>query len=168
MFKKLREAQEIVAGDRNEVIDALLKLSTTDFLFFWGIQRELVERQEKLWAPIIEWLEDALSTKINQTDTLNVPKQDEGSGAKIRQFLCNLSDKELAVYYVATLTLRSVLLAAAFVKRKINADEAFNAAYVEELWQNEGWGTVDEAQDRQKEIKDELNLLEKFLDDKSF
>lgn len=167
MFKKLKEAQEIVAGDRNEIIDALLKLSTTDFLFFWGTQRELVERQEKLWAPIVKWLEDALNTKINQTDTLNVPKQSEGSGARIRQFLNGLSDKELAVYYVAALTLRSVLLAAAFVKRKINTEQAFNAAYVEELWQNEGWGTVDEAQARQKEIKDELNLLEKFLDDKS-
>ena len=59
--------------------------------------------------------------------------------------------------------MKSVLLAIALVKKKLNADEAFNAAYLEELWQAESWGVEEEAEKRRSELKKELHEIEDFL-----
>ena len=59
--------------------------------------------------------------------------------------------------------MRSVLLAAALVKGRINAKEAFDAAFLEELWQNESWGVDEEAAKRREEMREELQQIEDFL-----
>ena len=56
-----------------------------------------------------------------------------------------------------------VLLAAALVKGKINAEEAFRAAFLDELWQAETWGADEEAENRRQTIKNEICEIEKFL-----
>lgn len=165
MFKKLKEAEAMIAEDREAIIEALIRLSVTDLMIFWGTERELINRQEKLWLPIIKWLEEAiLHYKINQTKNLDVPKQDPSITVSFKTFLEKLDNRKLAIFYIATMTLRSVLLGMAFVEKRITPEEAFSAAFVEELWQNESWGTTDEAQERQEEIKNELNSLRKYLD----
>lgn len=164
MIKKVQEVMVAIAENRQEIVDALVKLSVTDLLFFWGTERELVKEQEKQWLPIIKWLEDVvLHYKLVQTQSLDVPQQNPTFVTVFQGFLDNMSDKKLAVFYVATMTLRSVLLASAFVQKKITSDEAFNAAFVEELWQNRMWGATDEAEEKQKNIKVELDMLEKEI-----
>ena len=74
-----------------------------------------------------------------------------------------LSDRELTAFYAAALKMRSVLLAAALVKGKINAEEAFRAAFLDELWQAETWGADEEAENRRQTIKNEICEIEKFL-----
>lgn len=81
----------------------------------------------------------------------------------MKLFLESLSDKELVAFFKAALNMRSVLLAAALVKGRINAGEAFEAAYVEELWQSENWGVVEEAERKRGELRQELIDIEKFL-----
>ena len=59
--------------------------------------------------------------------------------------------------------MKSVLLAIALVKKRINADEAFQAAYLDELWQAESWGVEEEAEKRRGELKKELHEVADFL-----
>ena len=73
------------------------------------------------------------------------------------------ANKELGAFYVAALNMKSVLLAAALVKGKINANQAFEAAFLEELWQNENWGADEEALKKREELKQELVDVENFL-----
>ncbi len=74
------------------------------------------------------------------------------------------SEKNHASFFYATaILLRSFLLAVAFISGKINAEQAFDAAFIEELWQNENWGTVEEAETRRRDIMDELKFLEAEL-----
>ena len=58
---------------------------------------------------------------------------------------------------------KSVLLAAALVKKQITADEAFRAAFLEEIWQADKWGHDAEADQRREVIRQELIDVEKFL-----
>ena len=46
---------------------------------------------------------------------------------------------------------------------KINAEEAFRAAFLDELWQAETWGADEEAENRRQTIKNEICEIEKFL-----
>lgn len=159
----LEKTAKEIGKDREEVIDRLVHFSLTDMMLFWGQNEDLVKRQEKIWGPLLEWANEEINTKFIRTQSLDVPEQEKTSGYRLKAFLEKLSDRELAAFYVAALNMKSVLLAAALVKGRINAKQAFEAAYLEELWQAENWGVEEEAEKRRAEVRQELVEIEKFL-----
>lgn len=159
----LEKTAKEIGKDREEVIDRLVRFSLTDMMLFWGQNEDLVKRQEKIWGPLLEWANEEINTKFIRTQSLDVPEQEKTSGYRLKAFLEKLSDRELAAFYVAALNMKSVLLAAALVKGRINAKQAFEAAYLEELWQAENWGVEEEAEKRRAEVRQELVEIEKFL-----
>ena len=159
----LEKTAKEIGKDREEVIDRLVRFALTDMMLFWGQNEDLVKRQEKIWGPLLEWANEEINTKFIRTQSLDVPEQEKTSGYRLKAFLEKLSDKELAAFYVAALNMKSVLLAAALVKGRIDAKQAFEAAYLEELWQAENWGVEEEAEKRRAEVRQELVEIEKFL-----
>ena len=83
----------------------------------------------------------------------------------MKNFISNLSDKELAAFYLASLNMKSELLAAALVKGHISAEQAFDAANLEELWQAEHWGKEDVSEQKRQSLKQELCDIEQFLNE---
>lgn len=162
MKKILDQAVKEIGKQREEVIAKLLELARTDLLFFWGENKDLFLRQEKEWMPILDWASQILKAKLEKTDKLDVPENKE-MAAPMAKILGDMSDKELACYYAATLNMRSALLALALVKGRIDAEEACNLSYLEELWQNEMWGTDAEAKSKRQERCDELKEIEEYL-----
>lgn len=163
MLGDLEKAREEIAKNRAEVIDRLVQFSMTDLLLFWGQEKDLTERQTKIWGPILAWAEEKMKAKFVTTQGLDVPQENQTSGYRLKVFLESLSDKELTAFYAAALQMRSVLLAAALVRGKINAEEAFQAAFLDELWQAENWGSDEEAEKRRQTIKSEIEEIERFL-----
>ena len=163
MLGDLEKAREEIAKNRAEVIERLVQFSMTDLLLFWGQEKDLMERQTKIWGPILAWAEEKMKAKFATTQSLDVPQENQASGYRLKVFLENLSDKELTAFYAAALQMRSVLLAAALVGGKINAEEAFQAAFLDELWQAENWGSDEEAEKRRQTIKSEIIEIERFL-----
>lgn len=163
MTHYLDEAVKDVKLHREEIINRLVQFSETDLLLFWGTDKELVSRQEEVWSPIIRWANEAIQAEFKHTKTLDVPEEVKTSAYRLKVFLDSLSDKELAAFYSAALNMKSVLLAMAMVKGRINAEEAFQAAFLDELWQNEKWGSDEEAVKRRTVIKNELSDIEAFL-----
>ncbi len=162
MRKILDQAVKEIADNRDEIISKLLEFAKTDLLFFWGENKELVLRQKEKWMPILDWSAELLKTALNKTNTLDVP-ENSAMKAPLGVVLRKMSDKELACFYAATLNMRSTLLALALVKGKINAEKACELSYLEELWQNEMWGTDNEAAAKRKERCDELKEIENYL-----
>lgn len=163
MNKKFETGLLEIQAHRAEIIDKLVQFSLTDMLLFWGQEKDLIDRQQQVWGPILVWAHKALETDFVTTHGLDVPSQNKESGVKIRMFIEKLSDKELFAFYMAALNMRSVLLAAALVKKQLNAEEAFEAAYIEELWQAENWGVEEEAEKKRDALKKELIEIENFL-----
>lgn len=162
MDSYLERAAAEIGKSRKDVIDRLVVFSQTDMLLFWGHEKGLIERQEKVWGPILKWVNEEVNVKFVKTQNLDVP-ENKASGEKLRDYLNSFSDKELAAFYVAALNMKSVLLAIALVKKRINVDEAFQAAYLDELWQAESWGVEEEAEKRRGELKKELHEVADFL-----
>lgn len=163
MTHYLDEAVKDVKLHREGIISRLVRFAETDLLLFWGTDKELVSRQEKVWSPIIRWANEVLQAEFEHTDTLDVPEGSKASAYSLKTFLESLSDKELAAFYSAALNMKSVLLAMAMIKGKMTAEEAFQAAFLDELWQNEKWGSDEEAVQRRGIIKNELSDVEAFL-----
>ena len=162
MSDYLNKAAAEIGKSRKEVIDRLVVFSQTDMLLFWGHEKDLIERQEKVWGPILQWANNEINVEFVKTQGLDVP-ENKASGEKLKDYLNSFSDKELAAFYVAALNMKSVLLAIALVKKRLSADEAFNAAFLDELWQAESWGVEKEAEKRRVELKKELHEIEDFL-----
>ena len=163
MLSYLEKATQEIAKERDAVIERLVAFSQTDMLLFWGSDAELVARQEKVWAPLLKWGASELKTTVKPTNTLDVTGENKNLSAVLSAYLHSFSDRELAAFYVAALNMKSVLLAIALVKKRLNAREAFEAAYLEELWQAEKWGVEEEAENRRHEMLKELQDVEAFL-----
>lgn len=159
---ELKQAIEELDKNRDKMQYQLLSFADTDLLFFFSDKSELANRQKQKWQPILTWAEKLLGVRLNITRNLEVPDNNELLKALPKMF-SDLNNKEFCCWYAAMLNLRSVLLALAMVKRKIDADEAFELSAMEELWQNEQWGEDKEALVARKLKKDELSEIERFL-----
>ena len=159
----LKKSVAEIAKERETVIERLVKFSLTDMLLFWGSSEELFKQQKKVWLPILAWAKEKLDAKFTPTQALEVPEQDTENGVKLKLFLNSLNDKELTCFYYAALNMRSVLLAAALIKGRISAEQAFKASCLEELWQAERWGNDVAAECRLASLKKELEEIEAFL-----
>lgn len=160
--EKLVKAEEEIKKHRAEVVRKLLQFADTDSLLFWSRDAELAQRQEKIWLPIIIWANDEIHLKNKPIYGLDIPISEQKK-PNIDSFLEALSDRELTAFYLAALNMNSELLAAALVKGKISAQQAFDAAYLEELWQAETWGAENAALQRRECLKEELEEIESFL-----
>ncbi len=158
----LNKAVHEIVNYREDIEIKLLEFAKTDLLFFWSEKNDLYLRQKKEWQPILDWVEDTLLVKINTTSKLDVPNNEELQNS-LKGLFVKMTEKELACYYAAALNMKSVLLALALVKGKIDAKEAGKLSYLEELWQNEMWGNDEEAIKRRKERCDELVEIESYL-----
>lgn len=163
--EKLKQAVSEIKDCREDVIDKLVQFAPTDSLLFWANNDELVKKQEQLWNPILNWANQEINAKYITTKDLNVPEQDPYSLNNMKNFMKNLSDKELAAFYLASLNMKSELLAAALVKGHISAEQAFDAANLEELWQSEHWGKEDISEQKRQSMKQELCDIEQFLNE---
>ncbi len=162
-IKKLHQATQEIASYRDDIVKRLLKYAETDMLLFWGTDEKLQKRQEQEWIPVLNWARKEFGGQYKTTKSLDVQKENLDSGYGLKNFLNKLSDKQLAAFYLAALNMRSVLLASALVKGHINSEQAYKAAYLEELFQADMWGKDVEAEKLRSERKQELNDIEAFL-----
>ena len=153
-----------VSQHRSEIIERMVNFSLTDTLLFRSPDAvELIEEERKVWDPIVDWAKEKMATDFKTSESLEVPVENNASLPRLQVFLESLSDKELVAFYEVSKITKSVLLAAAFVKRKVNAEDTFKAAFLEEIWQADKWGHDKHADERRDVIMQELKDVEVFL-----
>lgn len=154
MLSSFEEAEWLVGEDRQNVIDALVRLSVSDLMLFWGSSRELISKKNTAWKPVVVWLEDVFSSKRIETN------EDASLTEEFREFLKGMSNKKLAIFYAATMLLQSFLLAIAFINGQISAGQAYKAAFVE----RGAFGATGDMKKLKINAKTALELLQKRLD----
>ena len=163
MEQNLKQVEEDIKQHRVEIIDRLVNFALNDVLLFWSTDKEVKKEQQEKWLPILTWVDDTLNTRFKQTTSLETDTSGKTAATELKKYLDNLSDKELTSFYVAALNMRSVLLAVAMIKGRINATEAFELSELEELYQARKWGSEPVAEARRNSIKDSLISAEKYL-----
>lgn len=162
-----RQAEEEIKAHKSEVIEKLVNFSFTDVILFWSPKEDIKKLQTEKWLPVLEWLDKRFSLTLKKTENLIPPQQNEHNRDSFTEILNQMSLKSLTAFYLAAVQLKSPLLALAFVEDKITAAEAFELAYLEELYQSESWGVDEEAEKSRQNIKEELLRIEDFLHGKS-
>ena len=129
-----------------------------------GNDLDLASLQTEMWNPWLSWAEQAFGLRLPTTAGLMPVFADDATEHIVRNKLQPLADAQFGcLYRVATLS-GSVVLGLAFQGRQLGADDVFETAFLDELYQNSLWGTDEEAAHRQATIRSELKDVERFMD----
>ncbi len=158
-----KQAEKEIKEHRSEVIEKLVEFSFTDVILFWSANDDIKSLQTEKWLPVLKWLNNRFKITLKETDGLTPPPQNENNRAGFTEILEKMNLKTLTAYYLAAVRLKSPLLALALAEKKITASEAFELAYLEELYQSKSWGVDEEAEQGRQCVKKELLEIEEFL-----
>lgn len=127
------------------VRDDIAKYFGSDLLFYRASHPEaLMAREASAWDPVLFWVAEELGARFILAEGVMHVSQPEQALAAARAALPSDSWRVAAVHMVTTIT-GSALLALALLRGRLNADEVWAAAFVDEDWNAEKWGLDEES-----------------------
>ena len=141
-----RLAWGALALDQAAAIERVASYAATDLLcYFADWPSELLERQERRWAPVIDWADSALGVTFHRTQGVVHRPQPQPTLDRIAE----LADAEdvfaLTGLVEAAGLFGSAILAFALRRGELTAEAAFDLSRMDETFQEERWGVDAEA-----------------------
>lgn len=153
-----------IAGAEAETVAAVAGYGATDLLCYRAEgPRELVERQERLWQPLVDWARLHFDAPLIVAAGV-VPRPQPAEALKaIEAAVAALDTFRLTALASATGAAGSVILGLALVERRLAAAEVYELSQLDESFQIEKWGEDAEAAKRRADLKAEIEAAERFL-----
>ena len=150
-----------VTPQQMAIIKELADYGDNDLLCYRADDGELAGRQQQQWQPWIDWVMAQFNVKLHVTTGIMPVNQPDASG--LTAPVQKLDVWRLGVLHRAVSLGGSLILGLGFVNGRLDVDQLFTTAFLDELWQNEKWGRDFEAEDRQNHIRAELDEAARFL-----
>lgn len=151
-------------ADRKRVADHALSFGRTDLLSYRAKHPDdLVARQAKMWDPLLDWTAEHFGGRLNVASGITFIEQPAEALAALAEAIEAHDDFRLAALHDAASITGSLVLALALIERRLDAEQAFAAATLDEAFQSEKWGVDTEAEARLKRLAAELSGAERFL-----
>ena len=137
-----------VAGSVDVVVEDIAKYLGSDLLFYRaGHPEALVAREAAHWDPVLFWAAETLGAHFILAEGIVHVRQPDPAIAAARAALPSDPWAVAALHVITTLT-GSALLALALMRGRLDADEVWAAAHVDEDWNSEQWGVDEEVATR--------------------
>ena len=150
MTRLANSVVDAVVDRVDAVTDDVARYLGTDLLFYRaGHPEALVAREAAHWDRIVFWAADTLGAHFMLAEGIVHVRQPEPAIAAARAALPGDPWSIAAVHVVTTLT-GSALLALALLRGKLDADQVWNAAHVDEDWNIQQWGVDEEVAARRR------------------
>ena len=135
-----------------EVIDDLVRYAGSDLVCYRASDPERLARaQDEAWRPVLDWAREAHDARFALAEGVMHVDQPDETLAAIRRAIEEIkSPYGLAALHVMTTLSGSVLIALAHAAGRLDADEAWKAAHVDELFQESLWGEDYDAMERRR------------------
>ncbi len=151
-------ALDRVAGDAEEVRRDIIRYAGNDLLFYRAEEPDsLVVRQREAWDPLVAWAGRELGTSARIAKGVVHKDQPTELVAAVGDIVAPLDVLPLTGVHAVTTLTGSAVLALAVLRRHLDADEAWQAAHVDEDWQMERWGRDDMALSHRQVRRAELD-----------
>lgn len=148
---------------RSAAIDEVVDYALTDLLCYRAAEpATLAERQRQNWQPWLDWLARTYGAVLLVTTSMVPVTQPEEALARLRLTVEQQGDWRLVALHAATTTLGSVVLGLALLEGAIDAEDAFAASLLDELYEIERWGIEREAQRRHDALRRDLEAVARF------
>ena len=150
-----------VIPQRDAIIAELSAYGGNDLLCYRDDQDDLVSRQQDQWQP---WLDDLAKNRgITLQIVTGIMPICQADAAQFPPLISAYDDWRLGMLHRATTLSGSLVLGLGFVDEVIDDERMFTLAFLDELWQNEKWGTDLEAAGRHECLRNELQDVARFL-----
>ena len=154
-----------IVPQKAETASQLLRFAETDMLCYRAQEpTDLVSRQQKLWQPMIDWLAETHHVQLVVTEGILPVKQPQSALDALSATIDRLQDWELAALSSVTAAAGSLVIGLALIAGRIDEAEAFAMVQLDEDYQNERWGTDEEAARRQQALQGEIQSVATFVD----
>lgn len=152
------------ANKRDEIASALAKYAETDLVSHRAETPEgLVTRQSEKWDPLIAWGHTRFGIRLPVvTGIIAAPI----SAELLTAFSTEISTLDIfrATAAAQAITLAgSILIGFALIEGQLSAQQAFEAATVDERWSQERWGRDEEAHARLEKQRAEFETIARFV-----
>lgn len=157
-------ALDRVAPDTGPMVEALVAYGGSDLVCYRATgPQALEERQERAWSPLLDWLSHRHGAPLDITRGIMPLAQPPESLARLAAVLAAMDPWHLTGVQAITAAAGSLVLALAVADRRVSAEEAFALAWLDETWQADVWGEVEEARERRERIAAEVAAAARFL-----
>jgi len=124
---------------------------------------ELVARQDAAWQPLLDWLAEAHGARLRVTTGVTPIEQARDALLAVFTAVAAFDDFRLTGLHAATASCGSVALGLALAARRIDAEEAWRVAHLDEIFQAGRWGTDSEAEARRCALLEEIATAGRFM-----
>lgn len=164
LMKLAATAIDRIAVDASHATADIVRYSGSDLLCYRAdMQVELAARQEEVWQPLLDWFQRRYDLTMHTTKGIVAVAQPPELAERLRQLCANLDPLRLTALHTATTVCGSVVIGLALLEAHIDAEAAYDAAFLDELHQAQLWGEDEEAAERRADLKAEIASLERFL-----
>lgn len=158
-------ADKAVGAERSALNDEVAKFGGSDLVCYFATHPpDLVARQAGHWRPLVDWMRERYGIALATVSGIRYHTQPEDSLKKLEGIIAALSPAAFTVVQAATGITGSVVIALALLERRLDAESAFQAAAVDELYQLEKWGEDAPARKRLNHLQGELESVVLFRD----
>lgn len=153
-----------IGADRDGFVTAIAAYGESDLLCYRGEAGEpLADRQAEIWDPWLDWARARYDVSFVIVEGIMHQPQPAATLAKLRAAVAGRGTFELAAMAKLTHLSGSLVLTLALVERAGEPDALWNAACLDELWQEELWGADHWADKNRADRKAEFMAAVRFL-----
>ncbi len=157
LTKLANTAIDGVAKSRIAVLDDLARFGASDHLCYRAqAPAALAARQREAWDPWLAWAADTMGARLAVTEGIVFVSQPEVAVQALVGAAARLDNFALTAVHVAVGLTGSLVLSLALSQGRLQAEEAWAIATLDEAWQQEHSGVDAEAQARAEALQAEL------------
>jgi chaperone required for assembly of F1-ATPase len=149
---------------REATAQAIADYAASDLICYFATEPAgLVERQERLWCPILDRAEAEEGLRFVRAAGILHRAQPPRTLERVRAIALGLDDFGLTGLAFGAALFGSATLAIAVQRGWLGGEEAFALSRVDEAWQEEKWGIDAEAAERTARLNGEAAMLERWF-----
>ena len=156
-------AIDLTPERRSETVAELVRYGETDLLCYRADRpQSLVEQQDALWQPLLDWLRRRHGVALQAFRGVVPQPQAPQAVARLAEVVGACDDFGLAALHTGATAAGSVAIGLAVLDGEIAAEQAVEAAFLDDLYQIERWGADAEAEARLSQGRDDIELAYRF------
>ena len=164
LTKLANTAIDRVALHREAFIEQILAFAKSDSLCYRATApQDLVARQAAQWDPLLEWAREHYGAPLHTTAGIGFVEQPPEAIEGLALALEGHDNFALGALNAAAALTGSTIIALGLAEGRLDADAAFAASQLDEIYQAEKWGQDDEALIRSRNKAVELTQIARFF-----
>ncbi len=157
-------AIEATPGAREATGQSIADYAASDLLCYFALAPAgLLERQERLWGPILDRAEVDIGLRFIRAAGVVHQAQPDETLARVKGLALELDDFGLTGLAFGAALFGSSVLALALQRAWLSGEEAFALSRLDEAWQEEKWGIDAEAAERTDRLLGEAQMLDHWF-----